>query len=66
MWTISGDIMKNLEALETWFYRRMLITSWKDRLTNEEVYRRMNTHKLLLIEIVDRQLSYGKPIWKAW
>ena len=28
-WTISGDMIKKLEALETWFYRRMLRISWK-------------------------------------
>ena len=47
-----------LEALETWFYRRRLTISWKDRITNEELYRRMNTHKSLLIEIVQMQLSF--------
>ena len=43
---------EKLEALETWFYRKMLIILWKDMLTNEEVYRRMNTHKSLLGHII--------------
>ena len=29
------------EAFETWLYRKMLRISWKDRVTNDEVYRRM-------------------------
>ena len=53
-WTISGDIMKKPEARETWFYRIKLRISWKDRLPNEKVYRRMNTHKSLLVEIAYR------------
>ena len=36
----------------------MLRISWKDGLTIEEVYRRMNTHTSLLIEIVHRKLSF--------
>ena len=56
-WTISGDMIKKLEALETWFYRRMLIISWKENVTNE-VYRRMNTSTSLLIDIFHRQLTF--------
>ena len=43
---------KKLETLETWFYRRMLRISWKEKVTNVEVYRRMNTSTSLLIDIV--------------
>ena len=57
-WKICVDMMKKLEALDIWFYQRMLWISWKDRLTNEVVYRRMNTHTSLLIAIVLRQLSF--------
>ena len=49
-WTISGDMIKKLEALETWFYRRMLRISWKEKVTNVEVYRRMNEYKLILAD----------------
>ena len=57
-WTISGDMIKKLEALETWFYRRMLKISWKEKVTNIEVYRCMNTSTSLLIDIVHRQLTF--------
>ena len=57
-WTISGDMIKKLEALETWFYRRMLRISWKEKVTNVDVYRRMNTSTSLLIDIVHRQLTF--------
>ena len=57
-WTISGDMIKKLEALETWFYRSMLRISWKEKVTNVEVYRRMNTSTSLVIDIVHRQLTF--------
>ena len=57
-WTISGDMIKKLEALETWFYRRMLRISWKEKVTNVEVYLRMNTSTSLLIDIIHRQLTF--------
>ena len=34
-WTISGDMMKNFEAMETWVYRRIRGIVWKVRVTNE-------------------------------
>ena len=55
---MSGDMIKKLEAMETWFYRRMLRISWKEKVTNVEVYRRMNTNTSLLIDIVHRQLTF--------
>ena len=36
----------------------MLRISWKDRITNDEVYRRMGTGKVFLGDIVRRQLIF--------
>ena len=47
-----------VDAFQTWLYRRMLRISWKDMVTNEEVYRRMNIKKSLLVAIVRRQMSF--------
>ena len=55
---ISGYMIKKLEALETWFYRRMLRISWKEKVTNVDVYCRMNTSTSLLIDSVNRQLTF--------
>ena len=54
----NTEMIKKLEALETWFYRRMLRISWKEKVTNVEVYRRMNTITSLLIDIVHRQSGF--------
>ena len=53
-----GYAGKKLESFETWLYRRMLRISWKDMVTNEEVYRRMNIKQSLLVDIVRRQMSF--------
>ena len=53
-WTISVAMQKKLDAFETWLYRRMLGISWKDMVTNEEVYRRINIKQSLLVDIVRR------------
>ena len=49
-WTISVAMQKKIDAFETWLYRRMLRISWKDMVTNEEVYRRMNIKQSLLVD----------------
>ena len=36
----------------------MLRISWKDMVTNEEVYRRLNIKQSLLVDIVRRQMSF--------
>ena len=32
---------RRLESFENWCYRRMLKISWKDKITNEEVYQKI-------------------------
>ena len=48
-WKIYGEMMKRLEALEIWFYRRMILISWKDRLINEEICRHMNNLYIIFV-----------------
>ena len=51
-------MMKKMETFETWVYKNMLRISWKDRITNDEVYCRMGTVNTFLVDIVRRQLSF--------
>ena len=57
-WTISGEMERRIEAAEMWFYRRMLRISWIDRVTNEEVLRRIGAKRSLLHKIRKRQLEF--------
>ena len=56
-WTLTSDLMKQLEATEMWFLRRMLRISYKDMVTNEEVIRRANVDGTLMKDIVKRQIE---------
>ncbi len=54
-WTLSSEMEQRLEATEVWFYRRMLKIPWTERVTNEEVLRRMQTDRTLMNTIIDDQ-----------
>lgn len=57
-WTLNPSLEKNLEAFEMYLYRRILRISWVQRVTNEEVLRRMGKQKELLLTIKHRKTSY--------
>ena len=60
-WTISGDMMKKLEAMETWFNRIMLKILWNAGVTNEEVYTCTivwTPHIIIAREIVHMQFIF--------
>ena len=57
-WTLSGDLIKRLEATEMWFLRRMLRISYTDRVTNTEVLHRTNLQRTLMKDIVRRQMAF--------
>ena len=47
-----------LAAAEMWFYRRMLMVSWKEMVTNKEILNRMRTKRLLVDTIRGRQWKF--------
>uniref|UniRef100_A0A8D8L8K4 Craniofacial development protein 2 n=1 Tax=Cacopsylla melanoneura TaxID=428564 RepID=A0A8D8L8K4_9HEMI len=57
-WTLTETIMKKIEAFEMWTYRRILKIKWTDKITNEEVLRRLNKDKEILFTIKKRKLEY--------
>lgn len=57
-WTLKKETIKKLEAFELWLYRRILRISWKDKITNVEVLRRMNKEQELMKTIKCRKLQY--------
>ncbi|KAI5707314.1 hypothetical protein M8J77_000030 [Diaphorina citri] len=57
-WTLTNTIMKKIEAFEMWTYRRILKIKWIDKVTNEEVLRRMNKEKEVVHTIKKRKLEY--------
>ena len=57
-WTLSKVLMDRIEACEMWFLRRMGKISYKDRITNEEVLKRLNTKRTLLDTIKSRKMRF--------
>ena len=57
-WTLTNATMKKLEAFEMWCYRRILRTSWMDRVTNAEVLRRLNKECEIILHVKQRKLEY--------
>ena len=57
-WTISREMRKRLEAVEMWFYRRMMRIPWTARMTNQEVLQRMGVTRELMTVVRKRQLGF--------
>jgi len=47
-WTLNQDLCRRINAFEQWCYRRLLKIKWTDRISNEEVLRRMNMENMSL------------------
>lgn len=57
-WTLKVTTMNKLEAFEMWAYRRVLKIPWTARITNENVLRRINRDRELLLTIKRRKTAY--------
>jgi len=51
---------------EMWFLRRMLKISWKDKVPKEEMLRRANTSRQLMLSIVTRQIRFVGHVVREW
>ena len=50
--------MKNQEAAEHWFVRRMLRIPWTDKVSTCEVFRRAGVGKGLMQDMIRRQMTF--------
>ena len=57
-WTLSKVLEDKIEATEMWCLRRMSNIRWKDKVSNEEVLRRLGTERKLLDKIKKRKTRY--------
>ena len=51
-------MMDKIRAFEMWCYRRLLKIRWTDRVSNEEVLRRMNVTPILITIIAKRKAAF--------
>ena len=57
-WTTTTSLLSRLDAFEMWVYRRVLKISWTEKITNEEVLRRMGTGREIVRQFKTRKLQY--------
>ena len=64
-WTLKKCHLKKLEAFEMWCYRRVWRISWMERVTNEEVLRRMRMNCKVVNTVKRRKLQYLGHIMRS-
>ena len=57
-WTLDPSSEERIDAFEMHLYRRMLRLSWIQKITNEEVLRRMDKRKELMNAVMQRKTLY--------
>ena len=57
-WTIYTDTINRIEAFEMWIFRKLARVSYKDRITNVEVLRRLGVKRELMSKIKKDKLTY--------
>ena len=59
-WTVNTNLMKRINAFEEWCYRRMLKISWKDKVPNAEVLKRVGEKEQQFYrKSVQQKLAYA-------
>ena len=51
-------MLSRLDAFDMWVYRRVLKISWTEKITNEEVLRRVGTGREIVRQFKTRKLQY--------
>ena len=57
-WTINKEMEDKINAFEMWIFRKIANIKWTDKVSNDEVCRRLNIERSLLSEIKERKLRY--------
>ena len=48
IWSLRKEDIRRIEALEMWIWRRMERISWTEKITNEEVLRRVGEKRSMV------------------
>lgn len=62
---MKKDMMCILKAMKMWMLRRLIISHWTNRITNEEVMRKAGVERALMKEIMKRQLCFLGHVLRA-
>src|SRR6267154_2706660 len=61
-WTWNKAMRKKVNAFEMWCYRRMLKISWRDRVGNVEILRRLQTKYHFVEDMMKRKMRYAEYV----
>src|SRR6188508_2447654 len=64
-WTWNKAMCKKVNAFEMWCYRRLLKISWRDKITNEEVLRRVHVKLHFVRDMRKRKLEYAGHVLRG-
>ena len=57
-WTLKVPTMNRIEVFEMWLLRRILKIKWTERISNNEVLKRLNKDREILTTIKRRKAAY--------
>ena len=57
-WTLKAKQIKKIQSAEMWFYRRMLLVTWREKRTDESILKEPGTKRELVKFIKKRKLSF--------
>ena len=57
-WTLTKSLMDKIEACEMWFLRRMGKVSWKEKMKNEDVLKKVGVERSLMNTIKTRKMKF--------
>ena len=57
-WTVTQAHINKLQAFEMWVYRKMKRISWRDRITNDEVLKKVSAKRYVMSAIKLRKIAY--------
>src|SRR6267154_884273 len=65
-WTWNKAMRKKVNAFEMWCYRKMLKISWKVRIRNEEILKRLQTKYHFEEDMMKRKMKYASVERFEW
>src|SRR5437867_2922723 len=64
-WTWNKAMHKKVNAFEFWCYRRILKISWRDKVKNEEILKRLQKRLHFVEDIMKRKLRYAGHVLRG-
>jgi len=64
-WTWNKAMHKKVNAFEFWCYRRILKISWRDKVKNEEILKRLQKRLHFVEDMMKRKMRYAGHVLRG-